>query len=681
MMFTSRMIHLTAVVLKKEVETVTKALLQLGVLDFVRITELSGGTDKRIRSVQVSISSTRIIENKRRIETIMGSRSSVLMKESVLSIDDLKPLDLDDIDKKLSEITSRSQEIRDQQRNVQQEILKYEDMVRQLSMYGSNESITAQGLRKSSEYSFLTIRAGTMNSTNVSQFEKELKAFPSVSLITGTVSDRTAMLVFSLKKDEKGVKTLLDTSGWMEGEIPVPASPEQNIKEGALSDIQNQIVSLKEQQDSLSNQYLAFINDRSEWFQSTWSQLTLNELFYRIQSFFSETDSTVLFSGWLPTEVKKTLETILHQVVEERCFLEWHEAEEVTKETKGRVAIPVHLENPRFLKPFEMLVKNFSLPEYGTIDPTPFVAVAYLMMFGLMFGDAGHGLVLVLLGLSGMYLFRKSRDSMKKLSTLIIYCGLSAIVTGVLFGSYFGNPLFPPLWFNYHGIIAGHSSGNPSIHNIYDILLITIYFGIAVLGTGLLLNWINLLRKRKWMNLLFEKAGFIGGWMYGAGVYTGFYFVKHEYRMLPGQVFLLLGFGIPSLLLLCREPVQLYLERKAGGNSHPINATFFINMLMEWIVELLEIFSGYLANTLSFMRVAGLGIAHVSLMIAFFQIANMVNGAGSVLILVLGNLLVIALEGLSAGIQSLRLNYYEFFSKYFSGSGRAYSPVSIGNRL
>jgi len=104
---------------------------------------------------------------------------------------------------------------------------------------------------------------------------------------------------------------------------------------------------------------------------------------------------------------------------------------------------------------------------------------------------------------------------------------------------------------------------------------------------------------------------------------------------------------------------------------------------MEWIVEILEIFSGYLANTLSFMRVAGLGIAHVSLMIAFFSIAGMIGGPsgsftiGSYLVLIAGNVLVILLEGLSAGIQSLRLNYYEFFSKYFSGSGRAYAPVTL----
>jgi Archaeal/vacuolar-type H+-ATPase subunit I len=103
---------------------------------------------------------------------------------------------------------------------------------------------------------------------------------------------------------------------------------------------------------------------------------------------------------------------------------------------------------------------------------------------------------------------------------------------------------------------------------------------------------------------------------------------------------------------------------------------------MEWLVGTLEVYSGYLANTLSFMRVAGLGIAHVSLMTAFSQIAAMASPPGGVsvagfLILVLGNALVIALEGLSAGIQALRLNYYEFFSRYFNGTGRAYKPISF----
>jgi V/A-type H+-transporting ATPase subunit I len=107
--------------------------------------------------------------------------------------------------------------------------------------------------------------------------------------------------------------------------------------------------------------------------------------------------------------------------------------------------------------------------------------------------------------------------------------------------------------------------------------------------------------------------------------------------------------------------------------------------VLYWLIELLELFTRYLSNTLSFLRVAGYGIAHVALMMAFFQIADMASSGSSlgplgILILIAGNVLVIVLEGLTAGIQSLRLNYYEFFSKYFIGQGIPYKPVSLHSR-
>ena len=106
-----------------------------------------------------------------------------------------------------------------------------------------------------------------------------------------------------------------------------------------------------------------------------------------------------------------------------------------------------------------------------------------------------------------------------------------------------------------------------------------------------------------------------------------------------------------------------------------------INTLIESLITLLEIFSGFLANTLSFMRVAGLGIAHVSLMTAFQDMADMTGSiVFSTLIIIVGNVLVIVLEGLSAGINSLRLNYYEFFTRFFTGRGFAYEPIGLEGR-
>ena len=136
---------------------------------------------------------------------------------------------------------------------------------------------------------------------------------------------------------------------------------------------------------------------------------------------------------------------------------------------------------------------------------------------------------------------------------------------------------------------------------------------------------------------------------------------------------------VAAVALFFRFPLEA--ARARGAGLRPVSPAMWV---MGWVIELLEIFSGYLANTLSFMRVAGLGIAHVMLMVAFFQIARMISPSGasigSIVVLVAGNALVIALEGLSAGIQSLRLNYYEFFSRYFVPTGSEYRPISLHTR-
>jgi V/A-type H+-transporting ATPase subunit I len=139
-----------------------------------------------------------------------------------------------------------------------------------------------------------------------------------------------------------------------------------------------------------------------------------------------------------------------------------------------------------------------------------------------------------------------------------------------------------------------------------------------------------------------------------------------------------LAFALPLTILLAKLPLGNYLKKKKNQEVEKKGiGTLVMDIVLEWIVDVLEIFSGFLANTLSFMRVAGLGIAHASLMTAFMEMAGMTKGVFAILILILGNVLVIALEGLSAGIQALRLNYYEFFTKYFTGGGLTYNPIAL----
>jgi V/A-type H+-transporting ATPase subunit I len=489
----------------------------------------------------------------------------------------------------------------------------------------------------------------------------------------GVQDNQTLLLLIAMKRDEGVIDRVLDKFAWTDVHLPRELSGKTDQVREELED---KLRILEDEQEQLKSQVETQIREKLPTLERMWRNLRLNELYARVQSFFSKTARTVIFSGWLPSRKRSVVTEAVHRVTDGQCYMEWHPGREVSKEHPS--SVPVQMHNPRFLSPFQMLVTNYSIPEYGSIDPTPLVAVAYLIMFGLMFGDAGHGAVLILGGALGSILYGGGRSGVRNLLRLIAYCGGAAVVAGILFGSYFGMQWFPPLWFDYHGVVTGHGGGG-LVTDVYGILVITIYFGIAVIALGLVLNWINCVAKRRWFRLIFDKGGLIGGWIYAAGVYAAMFFVRHDYKQLPDANLLILLLGIPVLLLTVK-PVLEYLLHKP---RKPFTLFTPVDFFMEWIVEILEIFSGYLANTLSFMRVAGLGIAHVSLMIAFFSIAGMIGGPsgsftlGSYLVLIAGNVLVILLEGLSAGIQSLRLNYYEFFSKYFSGSGRAYAPVTL----
>ena len=243
----------------------------------------------------------------------------------------------------------------------------------------------------------------------------------------------------------------------------------------------------------------------------------------------------------------------------------------------------MELRNPRFLKPFQMLVTNYGVPAYGTIDPTPLVAISYLLMFGLMFGDAGHGLILVMLGLIGSKILKT--PGMRQLSRLLVWCGGASVGMGVLFGAYFGFSLIPALWFDYHEVVAGHATGG-AVANLMDILALTVYLGIGVISAGLLLNWVNQARAGNWRALIFDKAGVLGGVMYGTGVWVAAAFARSGFRELPSLGVAGYLIGASALLLFLKFPLQAVADRKEGHAPHVSPAMW----VMDWIIELLEVF-------------------------------------------------------------------------------------------
>jgi len=644
--------------------------LSEGVMQFINISEVDGEKPDNQSDAKSRASLSEISDLRKRIEVFLHTGGMIPSAPSETDLANRISVNIEKEKQHLDKIASEREDLRERQRTIQQEVLKLEDIRKQVELYGLGLS----DIPLHAKHSFISMQTGQIPVSHARQLEDDLKDFPSLNIELGKEKDIAHYLLISMKRDTEQVGKILMKAGWTQIELPDEL---QSVKEDVSKELSVKLDKLIDEQKKYETKANDLIKREEKYLRDIWVNLRVNELFHIIQTNFKSSSRTVIFSGWLPASKKEKLTETIQKASENRCYLEWTEVQ-----SKDIIAdqVPVQFKNPKILAPFQMLVSNFGIPKYGTIDPTPFVMPVYLSMFGLMFADIGQGFVLSLLGILGAYRLKKNeqKKGLYNLSWLLIWCGLSSMLFGALLGSFFGMGLFKPLWFDFHGIISGHISGNSAINDVYDILSITLYFGITVIFLGLLFNWINIIRSGKWMELFFDKGGILGGWIYAGGIYIASYMVGHNYKEFPPGIILFVLVGLPSLLIFIKEPYH-YLKHRSGHSDEKFNPLTILNFLMQWIVELLEIFSGYLSNTLSFMRVAGLGIAHVCLMISFFTLAEMTSGIGSVLILILGNILVIGLEGLTAGIQALRLNYYEFFTKFFHGTGKLYTPISLGN--
>lgn len=318
---------------------------------------------------------------------------------------------------------------------------------------------------------------------------------------------------------------------------------------------------------------------------------------------------------------------------------------------------PTKLKNPKLVKPFEMFTRMYGLPSYGEIDPTIFVAITYSFIFGAMFGDLGQGLCLLIGGLA-LYKFRKM-----DLAGIIACAGVFSSFFGIMFGSFFGfEDVFEAIWLRPKEAMMQV----PFIGNLNTVFVVAIAFGMFLVLVTMIFRMINAYRRHRMGELLFDTNGLAGFAFYGFVVLVVVLFMTGH--RVPAGVILALMFGIPLLCLALKEPLTRAMEKEQplveGGIGMYIVQTFF---------ELFEVMLSFFSNTLSFVRVGAFAVSHAAMMEVVLMLAGAENGGSpNWVVVVLGNLFVCGLEGLIVGIQVLRLEYYEMFSRYYEGSGREF---------
>lgn len=330
-------------------------------------------------------------------------------------------------------------------------------------------------------------------------------------------------------------------------------------------------------------------------------------------------------------------------------------------DSDGRLVTPVRLRNNWAVRPFEMFVEMYGLPSYKDVDPTPFVGITYILLFGIMFGDLGQGFLLVLLGL-----FLETKKKMA-LGGVMARIGVSSMVFGFIYGSVFG---FEELLIPVHRALFGvdhiiHVMA-PSSTNL--ILMSAIGVGVAIIAASILMNIFLGFRSKNMERAVFSNNGIAGLVFYGAVVYGAVSTLLLGNNVFT-PVFITLFIALPLIIIFLKEPLGHLLHKK---KPFPDGVGGFV---IESFFEMFEVLLSFVSNTMSFLRVGGFVLSHAGMMAVVMTLSGMVGAGASPVVIIIGNLFVMCLEGLIAGIQVLRLEFYEIFSRFFEGDGKAFAPT------
>lgn len=491
--------------------------------------------------------------------------------------------------------------------------------------------------RLSSEHRFLDVRLGTVPSPNVARLREALSLAGALlsSFAAGTGIEHCVMVGPGGRQQE--IDSLLGTAGWRKVELPAEllkhprAAREQlETRRAALAGERTALRTAADAERALWAAELASAQRRlaaaSPYADTVGSGLRVS-------------GGLAMIAGWVPTREVERVRKLLQARLTNPFLLEAREPE-----AAERPAVPTLVRHPDLLRGFAALVRTYGVPSYGEIDPTLFFAISFVLMFGMMFGDIGHGAVIVAAGLA-------SRGRFKAARPLLVACGLAAMAFGFAYGSVFGGEhLIAPLW--------QAPLGNPM-----RLLGIAVGWGIGFLLVASLLRAWNLGQTRGWRAAIGDRGGIAG-----IALYLG----------LVGAAAGALGHGPPPALgLLLAAAGGLVALAHAYGEQTGDRGERLVVALMETA----EAAIGYFANTLSFMRVGAFSLNHVALMLAVMAVARQFDGAGHVLALIAGNAIIIVMEGAIVAIQALRLEYYEGFSRYFSARGKSFVPLTAGAKL
>ncbi len=401
----------------------------------------------------------------------------------------------------------------------------------------------------------------------------------------------------------------------------------------------------RQELEELEQRYAAWVTETGDRLRLLYSYVRFLYEAGELQKYAVQSeDGTFTLCGWVPA---KELRRIQDRFA---AFPDVMLTADSPSAVKGE-APPVLLKNNFWARLFQPFTEMYGLPAYHELDPTFLMAVTYSILFGIMYGDVGQGLVLIALG---VFLYKKKG---MWLGGILGSVGVFSVIFGFVFGSFFG----------YEDLIPGFhvlESGS----NATRILIVSAALGAVTIVMMMVLNIVNGIRQRDLKKIFFTNNS-VAGLVFYLAVVVGAVVMLTTGAKVFSAVYILLLVVVPLLVMFCQEPLGKLVARQKDWKPESVGG-----FIAENFFEMFEVVLSFVTNTVSFLRVGAYAICHAGMMLVVYTLAG---DPANPLVLVLGNIIVMGIEGLMVCIQVLRLEFYEMFGRFYESGGKKFHPCVI----
>lgn len=420
------------------------------------------------------------------------------------------------------------------------------------------------------------------------------------------------------------------------------------IPKDALKNLKNEKIKLNNDKKQIKNELKKYSSAHLNDLLATREEINLERNRKDIIREFAKTKSTFIVNGWVLEKNEEQLKKLVTDITEENVIFS-----SKTPSTNPDNP-PIYYETPKWASSFRTFLELFATPRYNELNPTVFMGIFFIIFFGFMLGDAGYGLILLILSLVGYFKFGKHSGMLKTWSFLGIMLGITTTIVGFLMNSFFGD--FIPRFFGtslYSATIFGIKLPLEPLEDPLTILAIALVFGIIHLNLGIILGIVQSFHRRDYKSLITKHFAWIP-MQIGGGLLVGNF---------------IMGWTVEGILFYTAAALTLVGIILLFINAGPIG---FFDI------------TGYVGDWLSYARLLALGLATGGMALAFNVVSELIGGMIPVvgviimsILLIFSHLVNLGLQALGAGVHSLRLQYVEFFNRFYEGGGRKFSPFKL----